>query len=310
MIKENKYFYVVNYPQYEKELCKLEIKSLFNLELEGKTFFSKKYITLTRSPFIKESLAIIYEEESLDKIIENIKRDNLSYKDFKVCYIRLDKNEISYEERLNAMRKIGLVINGEPDMKNPKITLGVICINNKWFFGEYEKNDFKWHIHDSKPCSYSNSLSGRIARALVNIAVCDNLNTKLIDPCCGVGTVVIEGLSMGVDIKGVELRLPVARDAKRNLKFFGYDDCITCKDMRDIKEKYDAAIIDLPYGLFTPTTLKEQTDIINYSRKIVDKLVLITFEDMDEYIKSAGFKIIDSSFVCKGNFKRFVRVCI
>jgi len=80
--------------------------------------------------------------------------------------------------------------------------------------------------------------------------------------------------------------------------------------MRDIKEKYDAAIIDLPYGLFTPTTLKEQTDIINYSRKIANKLVLITFEDMDEYIKSAGFKIIDSSFVCKGNFKRFVRVCI
>ena len=39
MSKENKYFYVVNYPQYEKELCKLEIKSLFNLELEGKTFF-------------------------------------------------------------------------------------------------------------------------------------------------------------------------------------------------------------------------------------------------------------------------------
>ena len=129
MIKENKYFYVVNYPQYEKDLCKLEIKSLFNLELEGKTFFSKKYITPTRSPFIKESLAIIYEEESLDKIIENIKRDNLSYKDFKVCYIRLDKNEISYEERLNAMREIGLVINGEPDIKNPKITLGVICIN-------------------------------------------------------------------------------------------------------------------------------------------------------------------------------------
>ena len=158
--------------------------------------------------------------------------------------------------------------------------------------------------------SYSNSLSGRIARALVNIAVCDNLNTKLIDPCCGVGTVVIEGLSMGIDVKGVELRLPVAKDAKKNLKFFGYDDCITCKDMRHIKEKYDAAIIDLPYGLFTPTTLKEQTDIINYSRNITNKLVLITFEDMDEYIKSAGFNIIESSFVCKGKFKRFVRVCI
>ena len=77
-----------------------------------------------------------------------------------------------------------------------------------------------------------------------------------------------------------------------------------------IKEKYDAAIIDLPYGLFTPTTLKEQTDIINYSRNITNKLVLITFEDMDEYIKSAGFNIIESSFVCKGKFKRFVRVCI
>ena len=114
MIKRNRNFYVVNYPQYERELCKLEMKSLFNVKLEGKTFFSEKYITPTRSPFIKECMSIIYEEDSLEGIIENIKRDKLSYEDFKVCYIRLDENEISYEERLEAMREIGLVINGEP----------------------------------------------------------------------------------------------------------------------------------------------------------------------------------------------------
>ena len=47
---------------------------------------------------------ILYEEESLEDILENIKSDKIHYDDFKVCYIRLEKNEIEYNDRLASLR--------------------------------------------------------------------------------------------------------------------------------------------------------------------------------------------------------------
>lgn len=306
---KNKYFYSINYPVFEEDLCKMEMKCLFNKIPNRKYLFSDICVSPSRSPFIKEMISIIYEEDSLKEIVDKIIADNLSYDDFKVCYIKTEDGEINYEERLKCIKEIGFVIIGQSEMHNPKVKLGVSKVNGKWIFGEYERNNYEWHIHDNKPYSYSNSLSIRVAKALVNIAIENNLKCKLVDPCCGIGTVVIEALSMGIDINGYEINNNIAENAQRNLEFFGYENVITNEDMHKIEEKYDAAIIDIPYGLFTPTTLKEQTDIINTARRISDKLVIVTFEDMDKYIKDAGFSILDSCYVSKGKFIRYISIC-
>lgn len=305
-----KYFYLVNYnSEFEESLCHMELKCLLNSTMKNKYVFSDIYVNPSRSPFIKEMICIKYEEDSLDKILDKIKADKLSYDDFKVCYVRLEKNEIEYSERLDALKKIGMSIEGEADMHCPKIMFGVTKVEGKWIFGEYKKNDFAWHIHDKKPYEYSNALTIRVARALVNIAVGNNMNIRLVDPCCGVGTVVIEALSMGIDVRGYELNDNIAENAQRNIEFFGYDNVVTHGNMHDIEEVYDAAIIDIPYGLFTPITYEEQIAIINTARKITKKLVLVTFEDMSDSIKEAGFNIEDICYVCKGKFKRYIYIC-
>lgn len=311
-IKNNvstEYFYNIRYPIFEESLCNMEMKCLFNEVPIKKYFFSDIYVNPSRSPFIKEMISIIYKEDSLDDILEKITLNKISYDRFKVCYIKLEDEQIGYEERLKSVREIGLVIHGESEMHNPKIKLGIAKVNDEWIFGEYERNDYEWHIHDKKPYSYSNSLGLRVARALVNIGVGNNINLKLIDPCCGVGTVVIEAISMGINTVGYEINSNISENAQKNLEFFGYDNVIINGNMHNIEKKYDVAIIDLPYGLFTPTTLKEQTDIINSARRIADKLVLVTFEDMDEHIIEAGFEIIDRCYVCKGKFKRYINIC-
>lgn len=309
--KSEKYFYIINYnPEFEEELCMMEMDILFNLRPQGKQFFSDRYINPSRSPFVKEVIKIRYEEECLEAILSKIKEDNISYDNFKVCYVKNEIDYISYEERMQSIRKIGFAINGEADIHNPHIMLGLSKVNGKWIFGEYYRNDFQWHIHDKKPYSYSNSLSLRVARALVNIAVGYNTDKKLIDPCCGVGTVVIEALSMGIDVCGWEMNVSIADNAKRNLEFFGYDNVIVTGDMTKITKKYDTAIIDLPYGLFTPTTIDEQTSIIKSARSITERLVLVTFEDMSDLIEESGFKIIETAHVAKGKFKRYINICV
>jgi len=304
-----KYIYSINYPVFEAELCAMEMKCLFNESPIEKYLFSDYYVDPSRSPFIKDMISIMYDEESLEEIIDKVIKDNLYYEDFKICYIRLEDGDISYKERLRSIREIGLVIAGECEMHNPKVMFGLTKVNGRWIFGKYERNDYEWHIHDKKPCSYSNSLSLRVARALVNIAVNNNLDCKLIDPCCGVGTVVIEALSMGIDVKGYEINKSIAGNAQINLKFFGYENVITYGDMHNIEEKYDVAIIDLPYGLFTATTIEEQTALMKTARRITNKLVIVTFEDMDRHIIEAGFDIADKCCVSKGKFKRYINIC-
>lgn len=306
----NEYLYFINYePQFEKDLCMLEMKSFFKKLPTNKHLFSDIFINPSRSGFIKEMISIIYKEDSLEKIVANIKNHHLCYDKFKIHYIKLDSDKISYKERMDSLKKTGYVITGSPDMHNPEICLGLIKINNQWIFGEYHKNDFEYHIHDRKPYSYSNALSSKLARTLVNIAVQNNTNIKLIDPCCGIGTVVIEALSMDLNITGYEINENIAQNAQRNLEFFGYDNVITCGDMHNISEHYDSAIIDIPYGLFSPTTHENQIAIIQTARRISDKLILVAFEDMSQDLTNAHFKIIEKCSTKKGSFTRYIFIC-
>lgn len=307
MIKQ--YLYVINYPKYEESLCKMEIKCLFNILPEKKHFLSSICIDPSQSPFIKQRISIVYTGATLNEIIEQIISNNISYNRFKVCYIKLEDEETSYDNRLRVDSEIGFVINGRADLHDPNILLGITKVNGLWIFGELEKNNFQWHDHNMKPYQYSNALNIRTARAVVNIATRGNKNFKVIDPCCGVGTVLIEALSLGINISGYEINPLIAQNAKKNLEFFGYEDIVTNGDMHTIADKYDIAIVDLPYGLFNPTTIEEQTAIIKTSSKIASKMILITLENMDEHIKSCGFRIIDKCFVSKGKFNRYITVC-
>lgn len=305
------FIYFINYQDNERELCKMEMRCLFNREINEKYFFSDIDINASKSPFIKSKIKIIYSDEFLDRMVRKIKEDNLSYDDFKVSYVKSEQGDVQYEDRLEATRKIGFVVNGYPDMHKPRNPLAVTKINGLWIFGEYERNDFKWQKHNDKPYSYSNALGLRMARALVNIAMKDNEEGTLIDPCCGVGTVIIEALDLGIKVKGCEISKQIAYNARENVEFLGYlRDTIVCYDMHKIKDKYDSAIIDIPYGLFSPVTLEEQKAIIHTARNICEKMVIVTFEDMEKFIVEAGFSVIDKCVVPKGNFKRHILVCV
>lgn len=307
--RSEQYLYTTNFSAYEKQLCEMEIKYLFNIFLKNKHFFSSKYVDPSRSPFIKHCISIKYTGSTLEDILEQIIRDSFYADNFKVFYIHIENETLSFHESRKIEYAIGMNIKGEAEMKNPEIVFGITKVSGKWVFGECESNDFSWQSHRIKPYSYSNALNIEVSRALVNIAVSNNKDITLIDPCCGIGTVIIEALSMGINISGYEINPSIGTNAKKNLEHFEFQDVITIGDMNSIINHFDAAIVDLPYGLFTPTTIEQQINIIKCVRRIADKMVLITFEDMDRYIINSGFSIIDRCSVSKGKFVRYINVC-
>ena len=302
-----KYLYIIKYPEYEKELCKMELRSLFGVDTDKLYMYSDINVDPSRSPFIKERIEILDCKDN----IEDIKISSTIYNRFKVLFQNISDEHIEYNLKLKAIKDIAYRIQGEPDIHNPNFIFAITYHRGKWIFGKYQKNDLVWHIHESKPNNYSNALGIRTARALVNIAIGNDLNKSLIDPCCGIGTVVIEALSMVIDVRGYEIKKQIAARARRNLEFFGYDmNYINNGDINELQVKSDVAIIDLPYGFFTPISLEEQVNIIRSARRITDKLILVDFEDMKKIIEEAGFTIIETAIISKGKFKRIVHKCI
>jgi len=311
--KGTSYIYTYACSEDERSLCALEMRSLFGKVSQSNVFESFVKIDPSRSPFINERMSVIYEAESLVNLYQQVEALQLSGATFKITYVKnkgktKSENE-GFERRRSIEREIGLHVNGKADLRFPDQSFGIMHVNGRWVFGEYVKSESVWFRHQKKPNGYSTALSTRVARAVVNIAIPNPNGIKAIDPCCGIGTVLIEARSMGIDIVGSDRNHLILPGARENLAHFGLTGEINLADIRDISNHYDVAIIDLPYNLCSVITPEEQLELLQSARRFADKVVVVTVEPVDEILLKTGFSIIDRGVAKKGLFSREVIVC-
>lgn len=308
--KLTKYVYTYAYPEEERSLCAMEMRAFFGKESQSSVLESLVKIDPSRSPFIKERIDVIYEGERLQDLLEQVKTLPLDDETFKVVYVKVSHfTKEGFEERRTIEREIGLHINGVADLRNPDRLFGVLNINGRWVFGDYVKGESVWFQHQKKPNEYSTALNTRVARAVVNIAVPNPKGVKVIDPCCGIGTVLVEALSMGIDIVGSDRNYLILPGARENIKHFGLTGEVKLADIRDIRNHYDVAIIDLPYNLCSVITPEDQLGMLQSARRFAKKIVVVTVDPVDEILIKAEFTIADRGIVKKGQFTREVIVC-
>jgi tRNA G10 N-methylase Trm11 len=65
------------------------------------------------------------------------------------------------------------------------------------------------------------SISPRLARILINLSEIKE-NEKLIDPFCGIGSILIEAINMGIKVIGIDKDGEAIRGAKENFDFFKF----------------------------------------------------------------------------------------
>ena len=307
-----KYIYSFSYDNPESELCKLESKYIFNKEEKNKLLFSDIYVEPSSSAFIKNRLDIISFSEDYATLINEIKKESICIEGFKVEYLVFDGDTTEYSERLKKLKDIGWSIEGIPDYYNPTKTYALCYCEGVWYFGILIKDNFDWYKHKQKPCSYSNSISISIAKALVNIATKANKEIKLLDACCGFGTILLEACFAGNNIEGCDINEKICNNARENLSHFNYTANIYHSDIKDIRKRYDAAIIDLPYNLFSSATDNDILHIIESTAEITDQLIIVSTSDITNLIINIGFRISDYCSVSKSgkrNFTRKIWVC-
>lgn len=307
------YIYTYAYTEDEESLCYLEMRSFFGQDTQDKILKSSIGIDPSRSPFIKERIEVIFEGDQLSDILDQVEVIKMNDSTFKVIFVKINDlavtEKVEYQQKREIEREIGMIIEGEADVHHPDITFGLVPLGGRWYFGKYVKSEAVWLHHLKKPREYSTALSTRVARAVANIAVPNPDGVKAIDPCCGIGTVLVEALSMGIDIVGRDINPLVVLGSRENIAHFGLTGEVDLGPIAEVSANYDSTIIDMPYNLYTHATPEDQLSILKNARPFSKKLVVVTIETIDHMIEEAGFTITDRCVAKKGIFSREILVC-
>jgi len=312
-ISKQKHIYTYVRHTDEFDLCRLEMRSFFGFHSTDNIIQSTVLVHPSRSPFMKERLDVLYEADSWDAICKQVEQLDVSGTTFKVASLNtMDLGvtaKIGFKKRRKLELEIAYKIDGVPDLLEPERILGLLFHEDKWYFGDLSESESIWFRHQNKPHSYSTALSTRVARAVANIAVPDPTGLKVIDPCCGIGNVLVEALSMGIDIVGRDINPLVIQPARVNIKHFGFEGDVNKGPIAEVKEHYDVAIIDMPYNIFSDATPEDQLDIVRNARRIANRVIIVTIDTIDHMIEEAGLTIVDRCEAKKGLFIRQVVVC-
>lgn len=302
------YIYTYACHEDEYELCQLELRSLLDQIPEERYVESHIVIPPARSPFIHYRMTIQYEASTLEQLELTVQSLDLQGQTFKLMCIDAQKI-FTYDEKRQLERQIGMHIRGQAQMKNPEILLGFTHAHHRWVVGECIASEPIWLQHNDKPRHYSTALSTRVARAVVNIAVPHPEGKTMIDPCCGIGTVLIEALSMGIEIVGYDLNPLAVQGARENLQHYDMPNIVQIADMRQLEGDYDVLILDLPYNLCSVLSEQERLDMLSSARRLGKRILILATESIEDSIRAVGLQIDEICHIRKGRFIRYLFIC-
>lgn len=309
--REPQPMYIYPYACHEDErpLCEMELRILLDAPVTARYVRSEQEVDPSRSPFVHGRLNVVCRAPSLEAIAEAASSLELHGRTFKLRYIEAD-GEADYGERRRIERLVGAHFRGKAEMKRPEYLYGLAYADGEWLLGDYVESESVWLRHNDKPRHYSTALGTRTARAIANIAVPQPENIRAVDPCCGIGTVLIEAKSMGIHMDGFDLNPLAAIGARENLAFFGLAGDVVVADMRTLEGRYDALVLDLPYNLCSVLTAGERLEMLNAARRLAGRCVIVATEDIEGELAAAGMTAEERCVVRKGNFARYVWLCV
>ncbi|MFD1772680.1 TRM11 family SAM-dependent methyltransferase [Paenibacillus rhizophilus] len=308
--KRTPYLYMYRSHENESGLCSLELDVLLQGDvLSPGLIIAREKIDPGRSPFISGRIDILCASDSMETIAAFA--GGIEFEAGETFKLFCPKEGGgTYEERRELERTVGRHMTGAADMRSPDRVFGLVMHEGFIMLGEYHESDRSWQRRKLKPHNYSTGLGVALSRSAANIAAPRPEGLRILDPCCGMGNVLIEGLSMGMDMTGCDLNPLAVRGARGNLRHFGYPEhIVTLGDMRDLSGRYDAAVLDMPYNLCSVLSLADTREMLEALRRLTGRAVIISTQPVEESIAAAGFELKGGCTVSKGTFKRSLWLC-
>ena len=140
-------------------------------------------------------------------------------------------------------------------LSNPHLIIYLIITDSKQYIGCADsKIEPKMPV---KAIKHPHELDLKLARCLVNLSGLKEGQT-LLDPFCGTGTILLQANAMKIKAIGIDYDEIMCKITRKNLKENKFHSKIinsTYHEMQSIRNKIDAIVTDLPYGISSKSSI-------------------------------------------------------
>jgi tRNA (guanine10-N2)-dimethyltransferase len=160
-------------------------------------------------------------------------------------------------------------------LSNPHLTVYLIITDSEQYLGYTDLQvEPKLPI---KAIKYPHELDWKTSRCMVNLSQLKEGKT-LCDPFCGTGTILLQANSMGIRSIGIDFDPRMCNITRKNLAVNGFRSKVinsTYHEIQHIKDRIDAIVTDLPYGISSRSSvspnklIKDFVSIIPKRKKLV-----------------------------------------
>ena len=284
-----RYFYLTAIPDVDVEIINAECLALTESapNLHGLAI-SSKCTDVSRGAYVRSCSELLFEGGSISEICTKIRTASLYADDFRVSVVKLPhKLEVN---SLQIAHKVGAEIGGRPHLDMPRVTFLTVITDKKIWFGKLlSESDGRWIAHNKRPHVTSSSLPSRLARAIVNLTA--SPGDRLLDPCCGTGTIILEAAQMGINAVGYDINVRMVGATRKNLKHFGLSAEVHLGDARLISGRYDVVVTDFPYGIGLAKDMTVDREILGRIRQLAPRAGLIHTRDLNRELADLGYCI-------------------
>jgi tRNA (guanine10-N2)-dimethyltransferase len=234
----------------------------------------------TRATFVKNCGNIIDTFDDVSKIDPPIRKP-LSF----VCRtINLSSRKINQsllEKQAGEILKNKW--NSKVSLSNPHLTIYLIITDSEQYLGCSDSQiEAKMPI---KVLKHPHELDLKLSRCIVNLSRLKEENT-LCDPFCGTGTILLQAESMGMKSIGFDFDPLMCNITRKNLAINEFKPNVinsTYNEIQNIRDKIDAIVTDLPYGISSRSSVSPKK-LLNDFVSIVPKrkkLVIVYKKGLD-----------------------------
>lgn len=263
--------------------------------------------TTQRAAYCKRSVKLLHQATVESKTISEIADEISDEVDFKghiqanstflVRVYRVQKASLQHvSEKLEREigNKISIQLKGKitAKMKSPEITFVLLFVDDSYLFGKElfvkESGSFEPRRPDIRPFFKPGTLEPRFARLMANLSQA-NAISYMLDPFCGPGGIVIEGVLMGCQVIGMDIDKRMIAGAKMNLTHYSpnghYEFLIGDARAIPFETSIKAIATDPPYGRSTST----------YGKMVIDLL--------DQFFSEAHQVLVKNGHIAVGMFE-------
>jgi tRNA G10 N-methylase Trm11 len=261
---------------------------------------------ISNAAFINYGAEMIFRGESLHELERYLLSNEISADGFAIKVEKLGVQTCLSSSEIAST--IGRVIEGRPNLSAPKVRFLLTLQEKRVLFGMvFSEASRAWVKLSHKPHTTSSSIPHRLARAMINLSGV-RPPARLVDPCCGAGTILLEGAEMGYDVMGYDLNYKMVQASRKNLAHFGLSGTVIQADAREIAGEFDLLVTDLPYGMNLVATDDLYRELLGNFVVLAPVAVVVVAKEISDMFRDAGYRSVKSLQAPKHSIIRYVHV--